>query len=63
MANKAYVKEGDYDLQPQLKEDAVKVFDAAFEKVNFDNAGATADIINAWVINNMIKVNSSRSRT
>nr|AFQ01141.1 serine protease inhibitor 005 [Chilo suppressalis] len=49
VANKVYVMEGGYDLQPQLKEDAVKVFDAAFEKVDFCNSAHAANLINTWV--------------
>ncbi|CAH0747450.1 unnamed protein product [Diatraea saccharalis] len=49
VANKVYVMDGGYDLQPQLKEDAVKVFDAAFEKVDFSDSGHAASLINAWV--------------
>lgn len=41
--------DGDYDLNEQLKQDAVKVFDAAFEKVDFSNGAAAAELINKWV--------------
>ncbi|CAG5018391.1 unnamed protein product [Parnassius apollo] len=49
VANKVYIKEGGYDLESKLKEDAVKIFDAAFEKINFDDGAAAANIINKWV--------------
>ncbi|XP_050354467.1 antichymotrypsin-2-like isoform X2 [Nymphalis io] len=49
IANKVYIKEGDYDLDGQLKADAIKVFDAALEKVNFSNGAAAANLINKWV--------------
>ncbi|XP_013167065.1 PREDICTED: antichymotrypsin-2-like isoform X2 [Papilio xuthus] len=49
VANKVYLMEGNYDLNEQLKEDAVKVFDASFEKVDFSNGAAAAEIINKWV--------------
>ncbi|CAH2267161.1 antichymotrypsin-2-like isoform X3 [Pararge aegeria] len=58
VANKVYVKEGDYDLNEQLKNDAIKVFDAGLEKLNFDNGAAAAKLINQWVeskTNNKIK--------
>ncbi|XP_037871526.1 serine protease inhibitor 2 isoform X4 [Bombyx mori] len=51
VANKIYIKEGDYELDPKLKKDAVEVFDADFEKVNFDNGAAAAGLINKWVEN------------
>ncbi|CAH2990002.1 unnamed protein product [Chilo suppressalis] len=49
VANTVYVMEGGYDLQPQLKEDAVNVFDAAFEKVDFCNSAHAANLINTGV--------------
>lgn len=58
VANKVYIKEGEYDLRSELKEDAVKIFDADFEKVNFDDGVAAAQLINNWVeskTNNRIK--------
>ncbi|XP_030028030.1 antichymotrypsin-2 isoform X2 [Manduca sexta] len=51
VANKIYIKDGGYELVPELKEDAEKVFDAEFEKVDFDNSAAAADLINKWVEN------------
>ncbi|NP_001037021.1 serine protease inhibitor 2 [Bombyx mori] len=51
VANKIYIKEGDYELDPKLKKDAVEVFDADFEKVDFDNGAAAAGLINKWVEN------------
>lgn len=32
-----------------MKEDAVKVFDAALEKIDFNKSVAAADAINKWV--------------
>nr|AAV91429.1 serpin 2 [Lonomia obliqua] len=49
VANKVYLKEGPYELNPELKEDAVKVFDASFEKLNFNDGPGSANIINKWV--------------
>ncbi|XP_046967460.1 antichymotrypsin-2-like isoform X3 [Vanessa cardui] len=49
IANKVYIKDGDYDLDEKLKADAIKVFDAALEKVDFSNGAAAADLINKWV--------------
>ncbi|XP_068629004.1 antichymotrypsin-2-like isoform X2 [Battus philenor] len=49
VANKVYIKDGVYDLEQNLKEDAVKVFDASFEKINFDDGAAAAEKINKWV--------------
>lgn len=49
VANKVYIKDGDYDLNEQLKTDAIKVFDAGLEKVNFGDAAAAANLINQWV--------------
>lgn len=48
VANKVYIKEGAYELDAKLKEDAIKVFDAALEKINFGKSDA-ASIINKWV--------------
>lgn len=50
IANKVYLKTGPYELNPELEEDAVKVFDASFEKLNFNDGPASADAINKWVI-------------
>ncbi|XP_063832687.1 antichymotrypsin-2-like isoform X4 [Ostrinia nubilalis] len=58
VANKVYVMEGAYDLHSELKQDAIKVFDAGFEKVNFEESAAAASLINKWVedkTNNRIK--------
>ncbi|OWR46227.1 serpin-2 [Danaus plexippus plexippus] len=49
VANKVYIKEGDYDLNEDLKKDAVSVFNAAFEKVDFSQSKAAANLINKWV--------------
>ncbi|XP_075985818.1 antichymotrypsin-2-like isoform X2 [Anticarsia gemmatalis] len=51
VANKVYIMEGSYDLHPELKKDAVKVFDAAMEKVDFAAASAAVKNINDWVEN------------
>lgn len=56
VANKVYVKEGDYELLPKLKEDAIKVFDGGIEKLNFDNGATAANVINKWVGNNLLFV-------
>lgn len=45
-----YLKEGPYELNTELKEDAINVFDASFEKLNFDDGPGSADTINKWVI-------------
>ncbi|KAL0895786.1 hypothetical protein ABMA27_011831 [Loxostege sticticalis] len=58
VANKVYVMKGDYDLHSELKQDAIKVFDADFESVDFNAAAAAASLINKWVeakTNNRIK--------
>lgn len=44
-----YIKDGDYDLHAELKTDAVKVFDAELEKLNFDDGASAANLINQWV--------------
>lgn len=49
VANKVYIKEGDYDLEENLKKDAIAVFDAALEKIEFGNNVAAAKTINQWV--------------
>ncbi|GBP21439.1 hypothetical protein EVAR_12040_1 [Eumeta japonica] len=49
VANKVYIKEGSYDLAPEIKKDAVDVFDADFEKVDFGDSAAAAALINKWV--------------
>ncbi|XP_021191896.3 serine protease inhibitor 3/4 isoform X3 [Helicoverpa armigera] len=51
VANRVYVQEGPYDLEPKLKEDAVKVFNAAIEKLDFGTGGAAVEVINDWVAN------------
>ncbi|KAI5632538.1 serpin (serine protease inhibitor) domain-containing protein [Phthorimaea operculella] len=48
VANRIYVKEGPYQLEPCLLEDATKVFDAAIEKIDFKSSRA-ANTINQWV--------------
>ncbi|XP_026726012.1 antichymotrypsin-2-like isoform X4 [Trichoplusia ni] len=58
VANKVYLPEGAYDLQEEIKNDAIKVFDAGIEKLDFSNGAAAADTINKWVegkTNNRIK--------
>lgn len=49
VANKVYIKEGGYELNEDLKIDAVKIFDAALEKVNFGDSVKAAKLINDWV--------------
>ncbi|XP_041974476.1 antichymotrypsin-2-like isoform X3 [Aricia agestis] len=49
VANKVYIKEGAYELVKELEEDAVKVFDAAIEKINFGDSAAASNLINKWV--------------
>ncbi|KAJ8734084.1 hypothetical protein PYW07_014635 [Mythimna separata] len=49
VANRVYVQEGPYDLEPSLKEDAIKVFDAAIEKMDFGTGAAAVNVINKWV--------------
>ncbi|XP_052753704.1 antichymotrypsin-2-like isoform X2 [Galleria mellonella] len=49
VANNVYIMEGDYDLVPELKKDAITVFDAGIEKINFSNGAAAATHINQWV--------------
>ncbi|CAB3237188.1 unnamed protein product [Arctia plantaginis] len=49
VANKVYIQDGDYELQPQIKDDAVKVFDAAMEKLNFGDNVSAVKTINGWV--------------
>lgn len=49
VANKVYLKEGNYELVAELEQDAIKVFDAGIEKMNFDNGAAAAELINKWV--------------
>ncbi|GBP21434.1 hypothetical protein EVAR_12035_1 [Eumeta japonica] len=58
VANKVYIKERPYDLVPEIKKDAVDVFDADFEKIDFSHGAAAAALINNWVeskTNNRIK--------
>ncbi|XP_060809974.1 antichymotrypsin-2 isoform X2 [Amyelois transitella] len=58
VANKVYIMEGAYDLQSPIKSDAVRVFDAELEKINFSKSDESAKIINTWVenkTNNKIK--------
>ncbi|KOB77519.1 Serpin-2 [Operophtera brumata] len=49
VANKVYIMDGDYELNPQLKEDAEKVFDAGIEKLDFSDGAYCANLINKWV--------------
>ncbi|KAM3966458.1 serine protease inhibitor 2 isoform 2-T2 [Aphomia sociella] len=49
VANHIYVMEGDYDLQDGIKNDAIKVFDAGIEKLNFNLGAEAARHINQWV--------------
>ncbi|KAI5632535.1 serpin (serine protease inhibitor) domain-containing protein [Phthorimaea operculella] len=49
VANRIYVKEGPYQLEPGLLEDAIKVFDAAIEKIDFNQSKDAASTINQWV--------------
>ncbi|XP_026324377.1 serine protease inhibitor 3/4-like isoform X1 [Hyposmocoma kahamanoa] len=58
VANRVYIMEGSYELDDNLQKDAVNVFDAGIEKVNFVNSQAAASLINSWVenkTNNRIK--------
>ncbi|KAJ2946460.1 hypothetical protein O0L34_g12503 [Tuta absoluta] len=58
VANRVYVKEGPYQLEPGLLKDATKVFDAVIEKMDFSQSVAAANTINQWVekqTNNKIK--------
>ncbi|XP_045502421.1 antichymotrypsin-2-like isoform X2 [Colias croceus] len=58
VANKVYIQEGGYDLNPELKNDAIKVFDAGLDKLNFAESSAACSEINKWVegkTNNRIK--------
>ncbi|CAH0600569.1 unnamed protein product [Chrysodeixis includens] len=58
VANKVYLPEGAYDLQEEIKNDAIKIFDAAIEKLDFAKGAEAAQAINAWVegkTNNRIK--------
>lgn len=41
--------DGGYELNPQLEEDAVKVFDAGIEKLDFSKGAYCANLINKWV--------------
>ncbi|GBP21437.1 Alaserpin [Eumeta japonica] len=50
VANKVYIKEGPYDLVPEIKKDAVDVFDADFEKIDFGHGAAAAALINNWLL-------------
>lgn len=50
LANKIYVKSCDCELNSQLKKDAVDVFDAELEKVDFGDSAAAAKLINGWVM-------------
>lgn len=54
VANKVYLPEGAYDLQEEIKNDAIKVFDAGIEKLDFSNGAAAADTINKWVFNYLL---------
>ncbi|CAH0699095.1 unnamed protein product [Spodoptera exigua] len=49
VANKVYLKDGSYDLQPSLKVDAEKVFNAGIEKIDFNTGAAAVEVINKWV--------------
>ncbi|KAJ2946459.1 hypothetical protein O0L34_g12502 [Tuta absoluta] len=49
VANRVYVKEGPYQLEPGLLKDATKVFNAAIETMNFNQSDAAANTINQWV--------------
>ncbi|KAI5632536.1 serpin (serine protease inhibitor) domain-containing protein [Phthorimaea operculella] len=49
VANRVYVNEGPYQLEPYLLEDATKVFDAGIEKIDFKQSKAAANTINQWV--------------
>ncbi|KAI5632542.1 serpin (serine protease inhibitor) domain-containing protein [Phthorimaea operculella] len=58
VANRVYVKEGPYQLEPGLLKDATNVFDAVIEKMDFSQSAAAANTINQWVekqTNNKIK--------
>ncbi|XP_053601691.1 serine protease inhibitor 3/4-like isoform X3 [Plodia interpunctella] len=58
VANKVYIMEGKYDLKPELKKDAIEVFDAELEKIDFKKSTDAAKRINSWVeekTNNKIK--------
>ncbi|KAI5632541.1 serpin (serine protease inhibitor) domain-containing protein [Phthorimaea operculella] len=48
-ANRVYVNEGPYQLEPCLLDDATKVFDAGIEKIDFKQSNAAATTINQWV--------------
>lgn len=41
--------DGGYELNPKLKDDAEKVFDAGIEKLDFNNGAYCANLINKWV--------------
>ncbi|KAJ0181145.1 hypothetical protein K1T71_003230 [Dendrolimus kikuchii] len=49
VANKIFLKEGPYEICTELEQDAVKVFDAGIEKVNFDDGVTACNLINKWV--------------
>ncbi|KAI5632539.1 serpin (serine protease inhibitor) domain-containing protein [Phthorimaea operculella] len=49
VANRIYVNEGPYQLEPCLLDDATKVFDAGIEKIDFKQSNAAATTINQWV--------------
>lgn len=51
IANKVYIQDGKYDLSTQVKEDAVEIFDAEMEKVNFSESAAVVSNVNEWVGN------------
>ncbi|XP_059048997.1 antichymotrypsin-2-like isoform X1 [Achroia grisella] len=70
VANNVYIMEGQYDLSPDLKTDAIDVFDAGIEKLNFNENVASANHINQWVesktnskIKNLISADSLNSDT
>ncbi|XP_048005080.1 antichymotrypsin-2-like isoform X2 [Leguminivora glycinivorella] len=57
VANRVFLKQG-HELDAKLKDDAVKVFDAALEPMDFSDGAAAAKVINDWVeskTNNKIK--------
>lgn len=48
VANKIYLKDGNYELTTQINDDAIKVFDAGLEKIDFGKSHAAANTINSW---------------
>ncbi|XP_037300615.1 serine protease inhibitor 3/4 [Manduca sexta] len=49
VANKIYIKDGGYEVEPELKKDAEDIFDTEFEKINFKDSASAAQLINQWV--------------